>query len=80
MAIGEDFYSQVGDGTVKTTLYKVRWQGYEKKGRHVGAYHSCLTIPWKDPVKHIEDSKRMCVLLPLEKSLDFISVWSILVG
>ncbi len=31
VAIGEDFHSQVGDGKVKTTLYKVRWQGYEKK-------------------------------------------------
>ena len=31
MSIGEDFHSQVGDGQVKTTLYKVRLQGYEKK-------------------------------------------------
>ena len=27
----EDFHSQVGDGKVRTTLYKVRWDGYEKK-------------------------------------------------
>ena len=31
VAIGEDFHSKVGDVKVKTTLYKVRWQGYEKK-------------------------------------------------
>ena len=30
-AIGEDFHSQVGDGKVRTTLYKVRWEGYDKK-------------------------------------------------
>jgi hypothetical protein len=28
---GEDFHSQVGDGKVRTTLYKVRWEGYDKK-------------------------------------------------
>ena len=31
VAIGEDFHSHVGDGKVKTTLYKVCWQGYDKK-------------------------------------------------
>ena len=31
MAIGEDFHSLVGDGKVRTTLYKVLWQGYDKK-------------------------------------------------
>ena len=31
VAIGEDFHSQVGDGKVRTTLYKVRWEGYDKK-------------------------------------------------
>ena len=31
VAIGEDFHSQVGDGKVRTTLYNVRWQGYDKK-------------------------------------------------
>ena len=31
VTIGEDFHSQVGDGKVRTTLYKVRWQGYDKK-------------------------------------------------
>ena len=30
-AIGEDFHSQVGEGKVRTTLYKVRWEGYDKK-------------------------------------------------
>ncbi len=29
--IGEDFHSQVGDDKVRTTLYKVRWEGYDKK-------------------------------------------------
>ena len=31
VAIGEDFHSQVGEGKVRTTLYKVRWEGYDKK-------------------------------------------------
>ena len=29
--IGEDFHSQVGDGEIRTTLYRVRWEGYDKK-------------------------------------------------
>jgi hypothetical protein len=29
--IGEDFHRQVGDGKVRTTLYKFRWEGYDKK-------------------------------------------------
>ena len=31
VAMGEDFHSQVGEGKVRTTLYKVRWEGYDKK-------------------------------------------------
>ena len=31
VGIGEDFHSQVGEGKVRTTLYKVRWEGYDKK-------------------------------------------------
>ena len=31
VAICEDFHTQVGDGKVKTTLYEVRWEGYDKK-------------------------------------------------
>jgi hypothetical protein len=31
VGIGEDFHSQVGDGKVRTTLYRVRWLGYDKK-------------------------------------------------
>jgi hypothetical protein len=43
VAIGEDFHSQVGDDTeVKTTLYQVRWQGYEKK------YDTC------EPITHLQ--------------------------
>jgi hypothetical protein len=34
VAIGEDFQSQVGDGKVMTTLYKVRWEGYTRKTTH----------------------------------------------
>ncbi len=29
VSIGEDFHNQVGDGKVRTTLYKVRWEGYD---------------------------------------------------
>jgi hypothetical protein len=31
VAIGEDFHSQVCDVKVRTTLYKVRSEGYDKK-------------------------------------------------
>ena len=31
VANGEDFHRLVGDGKVRTTLYKVRWLGYDKK-------------------------------------------------
>jgi hypothetical protein len=31
VGIGEDFHSQVGDGKIRTTLYKVRWEGFDKK-------------------------------------------------
>ena len=41
VAIGEDFHSQVGDGKVRSTLYKVHWEGYDKKDR-------CANIILKD--------------------------------
>ena len=31
VTIGEDFHRLVGDGKVRTNLYTVRWQGYDKK-------------------------------------------------
>ena len=31
VTIGEDFHNQVDDGKVRSTLYKVRWEGYDKK-------------------------------------------------
>jgi hypothetical protein len=35
VAIGEDFHSQVGNDKVRTTLYKVRWEGHDKKLREL---------------------------------------------
>ncbi len=32
VGIGEDFHSQVDDDEVKTTLYNVRWIGYDRTG------------------------------------------------
>jgi hypothetical protein len=32
VGVGEDFHSQVDDDKVKTTLYKVRWNGYDRTG------------------------------------------------
>ncbi len=32
VGIGEDFHSQVDDGKVKTTLYRVSWNGYDRTG------------------------------------------------
>jgi hypothetical protein len=41
VSIGEDFHSQVGDDKVRTTLYKVRWEGYDKKnGTHSEGWDS----------------------------------------
>ena len=31
VAIGEDFHSQVGDDKVRSVMYQVRWEGYDKK-------------------------------------------------
>ncbi len=31
MSIGEDFHSQDDNGKIRTSLYKVRWEGYDKK-------------------------------------------------
>ena len=46
VAIGEDFHRQVGDGKVRTTLYKVRWEGYDKKDD-----------TWK-PITHVQTGKQ----------------------
>ena len=32
VGIGEDFHRQVDDGKVKTTVYRVRWNGYDRTG------------------------------------------------
>ncbi len=32
VGIGEDFHSQFDDGKVKTTVYRVRWSGYDRTG------------------------------------------------
>lgn len=32
VGIAEDFHSQVHDGKVKTTVYRVRWSGYDRTG------------------------------------------------
>ena len=32
VGIGEDFHNQVDDGKVKTTVYRVRWSGYDRTG------------------------------------------------
>jgi hypothetical protein len=31
VSIDKDFHSQVGDGKVRITLYKVRWEGYDNQ-------------------------------------------------
>jgi hypothetical protein len=49
VAIGEDFHRQVGDGKVRTTLYKVRWEGYDKKDDVTPGSPSYIyrdMIPW----------------------------------
>jgi len=50
VTIGEDFESQVGDGKIRTTFYKVRWEGYDKKqGNPSHIYRDIIyrdMIPW----------------------------------
>ncbi len=60
MAIGEDFHSQVGDGKGRTTLYKVRWEGYDKKDdswepiTHLQAYATMVKSFKESHVKDLE--------------------------
>ncbi len=68
VTIGEDFHSQVGDGKVRTTLYKVRWDGYDKKDdtwepiTHLQGYDT-MVKSFKE--SHVKDqSIRRCQTLP----------------
>ena len=31
MGVGEDFHSQLDDGKTKTTMYRLRWKGFDRR-------------------------------------------------
>ena len=81
VVICEDFHSQVGDGKVRTTLYKVRCQGYDKKDdtwepiTHLQGYATMVktfkesklwTRPWKTHWR--QQSMPNCRLLMTKES------------
>jgi hypothetical protein len=60
VAICEDFHSQVGEGKVRTTLYKVLWEGYDKKDdtwepiTHLQGYATMVKTFKESHVKDVE--------------------------
>ncbi len=67
---GEDFHTQVGDGKVRTTLYKVRWEGYDKKDdtwesiTHLQKY-ATMVKSFKE--SHVKDLEKLTAGLQREK-------------
>ncbi len=45
VTIGEDFHSQVGDGKIRTTLDRVRWEGYDKKKKKTTGFQIVMFRP-----------------------------------
>ena len=72
VAIGEDFHNQVGDGKIRTTLYKVRWEGYDKKDdswepiTHLQGY-ATMVKSFKE--SHAKDLEKHMVFVCTELSL-----------
>jgi hypothetical protein len=60
VGIGEDFHSQVEDGKVKTTVYRVRWSGYDRTGdtwepiTHLQGYTSMVKVFKESHEKDVE--------------------------
>ena len=60
VGIGEDFHRQVDHGKVKTTLYKVRWSGYDRMGdtwepiTHLQGYDSMVEAFKETHKKNVE--------------------------
>jgi hypothetical protein len=68
VAISEDFHSQVGDEKVRTTLYKVRWEGYDgQEGRHLGDHHTSTGICYHG--NHKELAGQLAVIQQLERGV-----------
>ena len=60
VGIGEDFHSQVDDGKVKTTVYRVRWSGYDRTGNtwepitHLQGYVNMVKVFKESHEKDVE--------------------------
>jgi hypothetical protein len=60
VGIGEDFHSQVDDGNLKTTVYRVRWNGYDRTGdtwepiTHLQGYAIMVKASKESHVKDVE--------------------------
>ena len=61
VGIAEDFHSQVDDGKVKTTVYRVRWSGYDRTGdtwepiTHLQGYASMVKAFKESHEKDVRD-------------------------
>jgi hypothetical protein len=68
VTICEDFHSQVGDGKVRTTLYKVRWEGYDnlERGVHLAELERGVHLA-DAPQDNIVLSRHETLLLSLQK-------------
>jgi hypothetical protein len=64
VAMGEDFYCQVGDGKVRTTLDKVRWEGCDKKDdtlKPITHLQGCATMANAFKESHAKDLEKLAL-------------------
>jgi hypothetical protein len=62
VGIGEDFHIQVDDDKVKTTVYRVRWSGYDRTGdtwEPITHLQGCARMVQKFKESHEKDVERL---------------------